>query len=816
MSWLPWADLPPSSLLMDLTQLDTVLVRGPGDTTLRSRLLSSFWQFSRASAATFIGSDGLIQLTPQSRNLFVWSQDFDNAAWTKTNCAVTPDQAPAPDGSQSADMLIANAGTFAPQMAQGSVGTVNGTTYNTSFFVAPDWPFVQLAVNGQNADFCNFTLSGAGSVQNNGGAVGSISFDAATGFYRIAMTYTAGGTDRRPILALVPSGTATRFQTRTWAGTEWVTIWGAQLEVVPNANLVLGPELVTNGDFSQGSTGWTQTPAVGSFEGGVFSTAGANTTLAQNSILSSGRTYRLSFDIVSRASGTLFSAFGAHTSIGALSGLFMASSANLSFAFTGVPVLSVDNVSVREVTSIIGMPTAYTRNAGGLFPPRIDHDPVTLAPRGLLIEGWRTNLLLNSLLNGANLATQNVTVTATAHTLSFYGTGTVTLSGAHSATVNGTGAYPQRTTLTFTPSAGTLIVTVSGTVQFAQLEAGASASSFIPTGASQVTRVVDNAAITGTNLSDWFNQGPGTFLAEAFVPHAVDVYVWSTGGNRIALRRNNPNLVTLYNRIGGSFDANLGLTGNPFQGTFRAATAVQSGSSAISAGAGTLATNSGAFTVSENQLFLGSLGGGSHLFGHIRRIQYWPTRLTNAQLQTISGPQPTSIATASASGSVPLTGTASSLAIAAASAFGPLPLEGTAAAVPVASAAAAAPLPLEGTALADLIAAAAASAFLPLAGSGSAAAVAAARASGVLPLGGAALADLVADAAAIGLIPLEGSAFADLIALADAQGALPLSGSANLRMFRPAPKIRFTVPVAPRRFTVEASPRRFLVPPAAR
>lgn len=40
--------------------------------------------------------------------------------------------------------------------------------------------------------------------------------------------------------------------------------------------------------------------------------------------------------------------------------------------------------------------TDYTRNNGGLYPPRFDYDPVTLAPRGLLIEEQRTNLLVRS------------------------------------------------------------------------------------------------------------------------------------------------------------------------------------------------------------------------------------------------------------------------------------------------------------------------------------------------------------------------------------------------------------------------------------
>ena len=90
--------------------------------------------------------------------------------------------------------------------------------------------------------------------------------------------------------------------------------------------------------------------------------------------------------------------------------------------------------------------------------PRFDHDPITLACKGLLIEESRFNLIFPS----DTLTTQTRTVTAVAHTLSFYGTGTVVLSGVAIATVTGTGAYPTRTTLTFTPTAGSLVLTVTG------------------------------------------------------------------------------------------------------------------------------------------------------------------------------------------------------------------------------------------------------------------------------------------------------------------------------------------------------------------
>ena len=98
--------------------------------------------------------------------------------------------------------------------------------------------------------------------------------------------------------------------------------------------------------------------------------------------------------------------------------------------------------------------------------PRWDYNPTTHVLNGLLIEEARTNMLLNS----ATLSTQSVTVPASVQALSFYGTGTITLSGVFVGTLVGTGPFPARTSLIFTPTAGVLTLTVTGSVLNAQLE----------------------------------------------------------------------------------------------------------------------------------------------------------------------------------------------------------------------------------------------------------------------------------------------------------------------------------------------------------
>lgn len=117
--------------------------------------------------------------------------------------------------------------------------------------------------------------------------------------------------------------------------------------------------------------------------------------------------------------------------------------------------------------------------------------------QGIRVEPQATNLLLNS----GTLSTQNVTTSAVAYTLSFFGTGTVTLSGTSTAgPLVGTGAN-DRVSLTFTPTAGTLTLTVSGSVTTAQLESGTVATSPVISYGSTATRLADNISLAATAYS---------------------------------------------------------------------------------------------------------------------------------------------------------------------------------------------------------------------------------------------------------------------------------------------------------------------------
>lgn len=274
--------------------------------------------------------------------------------------------------------------------------------------------------------------------------------------------------------------------------------------------------------------------------------------------------------------------------------------------------------------------------------PRFDFDPSTLICKGQLIEEARTNLFLNSLINGTNLTTQSVTLSAVAYTLSFYGSGSIAISGGHSATVAGIGAFPNRKTYTFTPTAGSSTFTVTGDVKFAQLEAGAFATSYIPTTTSSLTRNADVVSMTGANFSSWWDSTAGTFLASyqtlvaAAISAARGILAYDSNGNK---------LVTYIG--GGSSGAStydgstiLAAAGSVVAAASKTVMAYSTTDRAISSNGGTVATGAApsAGFLTATSLNIGSLNTGntSQINGYIRAVNYWPQRLTNSEIRAFS------------------------------------------------------------------------------------------------------------------------------------------------------------------------------------
>lgn len=304
----------------------------------------------------------------------------------------------------------------------------------------------------------------------------------------------------------------------------------------------------------------------------------------------------------------------------------------------------------KSLTARKGPTPTFTRSSTATFvgsngliqsaainQPRFDHDPITLACKGLLTEEQRTNLVFPS----ETLTTQTRTVTAVAHTLSFYGTGTVVLSGVAIATVTGTGAFPTRTTLTFTPSAGSLTLTVTGSVTQAQLEAGSFPTSYIPTVASSATRSADVCSITGGAFTSFYNQLEGSFACNYSIPagFAGNRYAASiedtAGGTQNGFALRNTNSATSF-IAGGGYTSTIG---SVTTGVSKHILAYSGLTEFVYVKDSVVGTVTGSGTRNPSlpiSMSIGSLEGGFIVCGHIASVRYFKKRLPNARLQALT------------------------------------------------------------------------------------------------------------------------------------------------------------------------------------
>ena len=380
---------------------------------------------------------------------------------------------------------------------------------------------------------------------------------------------------------------------------------------------------------------------------------------------------------------------------------------SLSLTSGMAPALALDFLSGSldaRVTFTRGSTGTYFNSSGVLSSaaintPRFDYDPVTLAPKGLLIEEARTNLLTYSDggLNWSLLGTGTVTATtgvapdgsnnaftvtgatdvtapvggnniyktfnvspSTTYTISLY----VKAITATTVSINifdgSTGANTtqaialtsgwQRVQVARTSSGTTTgmrftVGAANGTVLCwgAQAEAGAFATSYIPTVASTVTRSADVATMTGTNFSSWYNQSAGTFVVGADVngSSATNPALFGatdgTSNNRINPFASGTNWVG-YVSVGAVAQAAINSagysTGTPFK--YAIASATNSFNAALNGTLGAEDT-SGSLPTGLTQLALGCLTSGSLVLnGHIRQIAYYNTRLPDAQLQSLT------------------------------------------------------------------------------------------------------------------------------------------------------------------------------------
>jgi len=327
--------------------------------------------------------------------------------------------------------------------------------------------------------------------------------------------------------------------------------------------------------------------------------------------------------------------------------------------------------------------------------PRLDYDPVTREFRGVLIEEARTNLLLwsedfsnpwwdvNTTMTVAALAsgtapdgsTNGATITATGTDSVFGKIFTLTTATDYSGAIwikrrAGSGTIILRiadnvdqtitvtnewTRVSATDNSSSpfirfyIVLSTSGDsvdIWGAQLEQASTASSYIQTAGTAVTRTADNIVIDGERFDFW-RDDEGTIVAE-FVSDTIAteqrVFTASDGttSNRIE---------SVYTSGSGTGDGYVFVVDggasvvdavpasqDPTAGEYaRVAVAYKENDYAGSRNGGVVATDTTATVPSVAEFGIGQNSAGlSQLNGHLRRLTYYPQRLINAQIEALS------------------------------------------------------------------------------------------------------------------------------------------------------------------------------------
>lgn len=175
-----------------------------------------------------------------------------------------------------------------------------------------------------------------------------------------------------------------------------------------------------------------------------------------------------------------------------------------------------------------------------------------------------------------------------------------------------------------------------------QVEATAFTTSYIPTDATAggITRNADVVTMTGTNFSSWYNQSEGAYAVEFYRNVTGTRYVLSSytaAGDRLGLNTGNTSLVWT-SRVSSSTNASTITIGSTL-GLYRAAVAykVSDMAAAVNGGASIAASPQPSSIYAATNMYLGQLGDGTgFLNGCISKINYWPQRIINSEIQAFS------------------------------------------------------------------------------------------------------------------------------------------------------------------------------------
>ena len=217
-----------------------------------------------------------------------------------------------------------------------------------------------------------------------------------------------------------------------------------------------------------------------------------------------------------------------------------------------------------------------------------------------------------------------------------------TVTGTTSGTLSGSVAM----FVLFSHASG-VAVDITLRIGMPQLEQGAFATSVIPTTTAAATRAADVAQITGSNFSSWYRQDEGSIYISGAPRY---IYGGTNTFPRSFSISNNTTMTMIdgrYRVLSPFSDSGYAIAdGGVTQATYDSASntagqamciAYKVNSFAFSTGGALSDSDTSGTVPTVDRIALGSLPNGfSALNGTIKRLTYWPQRLSNSNLQAIT------------------------------------------------------------------------------------------------------------------------------------------------------------------------------------
>jgi hypothetical protein len=528
--------------------------------------------FTRASTGTFVDSDGVIRSA--ATNLALNSATFQPTSGAAP-AAYTVDQV-APDGTTTGSRQT----NASPRTLVDYTGIANGT-YTFSFYCRVVSGTATFSIQIKDAATDTVRATDASPV-------------ATTTWRRYTITGTTSGAT--PGVRIEVTGVVAGF-----------VFWGAQLEVGSTATTY-----IPTGATINSAPRFDHNPLTGECLGLLVEEQ------RQNLLLRSEE-----FD---NASWTKTGATVSTDSAAGPSGTTTAD--KLVEAAGGTTHLVAQQVAVTSAT-------VYTLS---VFAKAAERSRVALYFGG---AGGAAQGIIVNLSTGAFAA--NIVAAPTSYTITPFPNGWYRIS--ITATSTGTAAsyavYVCDNTNAFSYSGdGTSGIHLWG----AQLEAGAFPTSYIKTEGTAATRTADVVSITGANFSSWYRQDEGTVFAD-YTTQSTNGFCFDATGSatsdRIYLRYlatqhqlyvidNGVTQASIYDTTAASSQSarvSVGMTANSF------ATYANGGGSRSNS----LAQDASGTMPTLEKISIGTaFNAGSSLNGTLRRLAFWPARLTDSTLQSIT------------------------------------------------------------------------------------------------------------------------------------------------------------------------------------